>query len=94
MFEHNEKEFSEECAKSNVEFLLPNPTPSSTLPTLSGFYWWRKSDADKWRMVQVVDFGDDRLMSYDVQHRNWSGRSLKGWAEHFPIGDWIAVPTP
>jgi hypothetical protein len=69
------------------------------LPAAEGFYWWRETPEKAWRMVQVVDFAasvEDKshLMTYDVQNHSWSGRSLKGWADHFPIGEWIHVPLP
>jgi hypothetical protein len=69
------------------------------LPSEEGFYWWRENPERTWRMVQVVDFASGvedkaRLMTYDVQNYSWSGRSLKGWADHFPIGEWLHVPMP
>ncbi len=70
---------------------------SGELPDIAGFFWWRKSAADAWRMVQVINFGDDgdpHLMTYDVQHNSWSGRTLINWAEFFPVGEWQQVTPP
>lgn len=69
------------------------------LPSEEGFYWWREKDERAWRMVQVVDFASgyedaSHLMTYDVQNGSWRGRSLKAWAEHFPIGEWVRVFEP
>jgi hypothetical protein len=69
------------------------------LPSEEGFYWWRENPERTWRMVQVVDFASSvedkaHLMTYDVQNHSWSGRSLKGWAEYFPIGEWLHVRLP
>jgi hypothetical protein len=66
----------------------------SALPTSAGFYWWRETEASAWRMVQIVDCGNGYLNSYDVQLRNWGGRSMKSWAEWFPVGQWVAVLPP
>lgn len=66
----------------------------TSLPTLPGFYWWRESAAFPYRMVHIIDFGDGRLTSYDVQRAAWGGRSLDAWREHFPIGEWQRILTP
>lgn len=68
--------------------------PCSALPTSAGFYWWRATECDAWRMVQIVDCGNGYLNSYDVQLHNWGGRSMKSWAEWFPVGQWVAVLPP
>jgi len=69
------------------------------LPSDEGFFWWRENSGKPWRMVQVVDFSpslEDKafMMTYDVQNHSWSGRSLRAWAMHFPIGEWIHVSPP
>lgn len=74
-------------------------SPVRHLPSEEGFFWWRENPSKAWRMVQVVDFAsgvEDKahLMTYDVQNHSWSGRSLRGWADHFPIGEWFHVPLP
>lgn len=64
------------------------------LPDTAGFYWWRETEADEWRMVQWVDFGDGHLVSYDIEKKLWGGRSMHAWQKHDPPGFWIAIEKP
>jgi hypothetical protein len=70
------------------------------LPTAAGFYWWRVSAAEDWRMVQIVDFAADlpdeptHLAAYDVEKHAWGGRTLRMWAIHDPIGEWVQCHKP
>lgn len=69
----------------------------TTLPTKPGFYWWRETPADEFRMVQVIDFSEGQLKhlcAYDVQHKAWSGYSFDVWQHHRPVGEWQPVATP
>lgn len=73
-------------------------TVRHALPEKPGFYWWRLFVQMPWRLVRVTELRDERgapyLMTEDIQHKNWSGRSIKTWACHMPTGEWMALPTP
>jgi len=70
------------------------------LPCGPGFFWWRVSANDDWRMVQIVDFAagiptaQPHLAAYDVEKHDWSGRTLRIWELHEPIGEWIKCHKP
>jgi hypothetical protein len=75
-------------------------TPCSALPDEAGFYWWRKYPDQEWRMVHIVDFAagypgePPHLAAYDVEYRAWGGRTLRMWAIHDPIGEWLTIRKP
>lgn len=82
-----------------LEGLCPtNAATCSALPGAAGFYWWRETNQRKWRMVQIVNFAADSdipyLAAYDVEHRTFGGRTLRQWARHEPIGQWVPVHKP
>lgn len=72
----------------------------SALPVEAGFYWWRKYPDQEWRMVHIVDFAagypneKPYLAAYDIEYRAWSGRTLRIWAIHDPIGQWMPCSKP
>jgi hypothetical protein len=66
----------------------------SALPTEPGFYWWRKTASDPWRMVQIIQYGDGSMNAYDVEQQAWHGRALEVWHRAYPTGEWLAVPHP
>ena len=74
--------------------------PGSALPESPGFYWWRKYPDQEWRMVQIVDFAapspgePTHRAAYDVEYRAWGGRTLRLWAIHDPIGEWLTIRKP
>lgn len=74
--------------------------PCSALPDEPGFYWWRKYPDQEWRMVHIVDFAagypgePQHLAAYDVEYRAWGGRTLRMWAIHDPVGQWLAIHKP
>jgi len=91
----------EQCEKAVI--LANNIAKESTnseLPNSSGFYWWRASKDEDWRMLQIIDFAADltgeppSLAAYDVELKAWSGRTLKAWKIHDPIGEWIECQKP
>ena len=48
-------------------------------------------------MVQIVDFrpeGEPYLCAYDVELKEWGGRTLKTWDEREPTGEWIEIRKP
>ena len=67
------------------------------LPCSAGFYWWRVSADEDWRMVQIVDFAagypeePPYLAAYDVEKHAWGGRTLRMWD---PIGEWVECHKP
>jgi hypothetical protein len=73
---------------------------SSALPDMAGFYWWRKYPNQEWRMVRIVDFAEGypseppHLAAYDVEYQSWGGRTLRMWAIHDPIGQWMPCRKP
>jgi hypothetical protein len=75
-------------------------TSCSDLPDEAGFYWWRKYPDQEWRMVHIVDFAarypgePPHLAAYDVEYRAWGGRTLRMWAIHDPIGEWLTIRKP
>lgn len=79
---------------------LPPATCSARLPTKPGFYWWRVSSIEDWRMVHIVDFAlgcpgePPHLAAYDVEKGAWGGRTLRMWEIHDPIGEWIECVKP
>lgn len=64
------------------------------LPTEKGFYWWRASKGDSWRLIQIVDLGNGMLVSYDIELKSFSGLMLDHWIGHNPIGYWIKLKKP
>jgi hypothetical protein len=74
--------------------------PCSALPDEAGFYWWRKYPDQEWRMVHIVDFAagypgePPHLAAYDVEYSAWGGRTLRMWAIHDPIGEWLTIRKP
>jgi len=66
----------------------------SELPSKPGFYWWRETEVFPWRVVQLIDFGKGRIMSYDVQKHAWSGRPMTDWVLCAPIGEWVEINEP
>jgi hypothetical protein len=75
-------------------------TPCSALPETAGFFWWRKYPDQEWRMVHIVDFAagypgeSPHLAAYDIEFRAWGGRTLRMWAIHEPIGEWLPICKP
>jgi hypothetical protein len=75
-------------------------TPCSALPETAGFFWWRKCPDQEWRMVHIVDFAagypgePPHLAAYDIEFRAWGGRTLRMWAIHDPIGEWLPICKP
>lgn len=75
-------------------------THCSALPVEPGFYWWRKYPDQEWRMVHIVDFAagcpgePPHLAAYDIEFRAWGGRTLRMWAIHDPIGEWLPISKP
>ena len=66
-------------------------------PCSAGFFWWRATPEKPWRMVQIVDFrpeGEPYLCAYDVELKEWGGRTLKTWDEREPTGEWIEIRKP
>jgi len=51
-------------------------------------------------MVHIVDFAagypneKPHLVAYDIEFRAWSGRTLRMWAIHDPIGEWMPCRKP
>ena len=48
-------------------------------------------------MAQLVDFapeGEPYLCAYDVELKEWGGRTLRTWAECEPTGEWIEIRKP
>ena len=84
--------------------MMPDPKLNSdategcaAMPCSAGFFWWRATPEKAWRMVQIVDFrpeGPPYLCAYDVELKEWGGRTLKVWAEMEPASEWIAVRKP
>jgi hypothetical protein len=84
-----------ESSPDAAEAALPPATGSAfELPTKCGFYWWREDATKDWRLVEVMDFGSGRFMTYDLDECEWSGRSLEIWREGFPIGEWRYIVPP
>ena len=80
-----------------LENKLTAPEGCAPLPCSAGFFWWRATAEKPWRMVQIVDFrpeGEPYLCAYDVELKEWGGRTLKVWAEMHPPGQWIDVRKP
>lgn len=89
--------FCPSCGK-RMESLSPSDAADcSALPDAAGFYWWRKYSDQDWRMVHIVDFAapypgePPHLAAYDVEYQAWGGRTLRMWAIHDPIGQWIKL---
>jgi hypothetical protein len=70
------------------------------LPTNAGFFWWRRVATDEWRMIQIVDWnngghtGTCYLSAYDVEHHDFSGRTMRAWSRFEDIGEWIPIRKP
>lgn len=85
---------------NDVDQVMPGGTANPPgLPTEAGFYWWRSSAGDPWRMVHVLNFAEGirekpHLVTYDVQCQSWMGRDLNAWASHFKVGEWVRVLPP
>ncbi|MFM2243046.1 MAG: hypothetical protein RLZ97_1901 [Verrucomicrobiota bacterium] len=51
-------------------------------------------------MVHIVDFAapypgePPHLAAYDVEFQAWGGRTLRMWAIHDPVGEWIPCRKP
>jgi len=48
-------------------------------------------------MVQIVDFapeGEPDLCAYDLELKEWGGRTLRTWAKCEPTGEWIEIRKP
>jgi hypothetical protein len=82
------------------EFQERRGDPFHALPCSAGFYWWRVSADEDWRMVQIVDFAagypeePPHLAAYDVEKHAWGGRTLRMWEIHDPIGEWVECHKP
>ena len=72
-----------------------------SLPVTTGFFWWRETSNDEWRVIHVISHeldgavtNPDYLSTYDVHHHRWSGRSMRCWREYDPIGEWCEILPP
>ena len=67
------------------------------LPTQPGFYWWRATASDAWRVVWVANVGPagaPLLIGTDVEQETFINQPLETWARRgLPIGEWIG-PWP
>jgi hypothetical protein len=51
-------------------------------------------------MVHIVDFAagypgeSPHFAAYDIEFRAWGGRTLRMWAIHDPIGEWLPISKP
>ena len=68
-------------------------------PLCAGFYWWRQTPADAWRMVQVVDFNvglgmPPHLAAYDIEKDEWGGHTIALWKARKPLGEWLPIERP
>lgn len=67
----------------------------SAIPTTAGFYWWRPAKPAAWRMIKVRGVpGFPPHAADDVSANSFFGRPLSGWADDFPVGEWVEVPSP
>lgn len=67
---------------------------ATNLPTDPGFYWWRKTTLREWRLVQVIDLGAGRLMSFDIECSSFKDRPIEDWEEFEVIGHWQKITKP
>jgi hypothetical protein len=72
-----------------------------SLPDTPGFFWWRETCNDAWRVIHVISHeldgavtDPDYLSTYDVHHHRWSGRSIRCWREYDSIGEWCEILPP
>ena len=66
---------------------------ASSLPSNTGFYWWRETPSHAWSMMMVMGH-DENLWADDISHGKFSGRTISVWLKHFPVGEWIEVLPP
>ena len=74
-------------------------TPCSALPRVAGFYWWRETIADEWRMVEITPSSDGtckpgEMHAYDRERGEWGGRNLQVWEALRMPGKWILIRKP
>lgn len=67
----------------------------SAIPTEPGFYWWRPAKPAAWRLIKVRGVpGFPPHAADDVSGNTFFGRPIKGWADEYPVGEWVRVDPP
>lgn len=69
--------------------------PSRLLPREAGFYWWRPVQHAAWMLIKLRGVpGFAPHAADEVFGGSFFGRAVKGWADDFPVGEWVAVLPP
>lgn len=100
MFDHMSREHGLTLLESELHEIIRLAKQEGIVsePITQGFYWWRQTQQDAWRMVRVVDHSDGTglpvLCAYDAEQFRFGGKTISVWKRHGPLGEWRAVERP
>lgn len=67
----------------------------SAVPMTAGFYWWRPNRSTRWSLIKLRSIPHlPPHAADDVSHGSFFGRPVKGWADDWPVGEWVRIEPP